>query len=140
MSIRLDARSRPSHHRTQGILAFSDAQKCMCIRCHCLCTSCHTFTSPVSDVVTLRQRSTSSHVVLKVWICASCDLEGFVAAGSCGRTTTRSNRMSVELDRSSDYSSSVNSPEMMAFVEAIAGIIRLTTPCVRLHVTPSILY
>lgn len=31
-------------------------------------------------------------------------------------------------------------PEMMALVEAMAGMMRLTTPCVRLQVTPSMLY
>jgi hypothetical protein len=32
-----------------------------------------------------------------------------------------------------------NRPAIMAFVDAIAGMIFLTTPCVDVHVTPSIL-
>lgn len=32
-----------------------------------------------------------------------------------------------------------NPPAMMAFVEAIAGMMRFTTPCVNCHVTPEIL-
>jgi hypothetical protein len=37
-------------------------------------------------------------------------------------------------------SNKLSLPEMIALVEAMAGMILLTTPCVKLQVTPSMLY
>jgi hypothetical protein len=67
------------------------------------------------------------HVIVQDWICSSSDFEGFVATSSCHKSQKR------------NQNGGGNRPAMMALVEAIAGMMFLTTPCVREYVTPVIL-
>lgn len=69
-------------------------------------------------------------VVVQVRCRARSDLERLVAACRCTeRVSIRFCRLSKVLDI----------PEMMALVDAMAGMMFFTTPCVSDHVTPSML-
>jgi hypothetical protein len=76
-------------------------------------------------------RGGNVHVVVEVGIRRGSNLERLVAACRCPQT------VSV---RDQSHRGGRDSPETIAFVLAIAGMILLTTPCVKLQVTPSILY
>ena len=85
--------------------------------------------SLIPGVPTFSQRKDLAihHVIIQIWICSCSDFECFVATSGCHNSQKR------------NQNGGRNRPAMMALVEAIAGMMFLTTPCVREYVTPIIL-